>query len=94
MNPARLSAYLTLTLSLPVRVVAPEFALQTLGEIEDHDEMYESRLDDVYDFAGHCRVLFSFGSRGGGLHLSMRLKEVIEQALGWDGKSVYIDAVS
>jgi len=62
--------------------------------IQDLDEIHGSRLDDVYDFAGHCRVLFSFGSRGGGLQLSMRLKEVIEQALGWDGKSVYIDAVS
>ena len=90
-------ARLLLLLKDSWRAVTPGFALQTLGEMEDLEETDKNgRCDDVdvYDFAGHCRVLFSFGSRGGGLQLAMRLKEVIEQALDWVEKSVYIDAVS
>ena len=52
---------------------------------------------EVYDEMRRTRVLFSFGSRYGGLHLAKRLRTRLLadlQGEGWTKEHVYIDAVS
>ena len=59
------------------------------------EEPKDPVVDMIYELAGHCRCLFSFGSRGGGagLHLAMRLQEELNHRLGWS-REAYIDAVN
>ena len=59
------------------------------------EEPVDPVADDVFDFAGRSKLLFSFGSRGGarGLHLAMRLQQMLNDILGWSNEA-YIDAVN
>lgn len=96
---------LLLLLKSAPREVTAEYAAHTLQEMMGAEAEENALMQDVYNFAGRCKVLFSFGSGAGGLHLSMRLKQFLDSALKWGNepghhgddhaeKRVYIDAVN
>ena len=78
------------------RALTPEYANATQSSMcNTAEEPVDPVVDDIFSFAGRTKLLFSFGSRGGGagLHLAMRLQQMLNAILEWSNEA-YIDAVN